>query len=215
VVPQPHQREEVRALDREPAVHLVGGSAGLGRAFARILDRQRGGDDHHLAHAAVALRLQHHPAEAGIDRQPGESPADRRQPAGTRAGRDAGLGREGRAELLQQRVPVADRAVVRRLDEREGGDVAEADRGHLQDDRGEVGAQDLGFGERGSRLEVLLAVQPDADAGGDPSAPAGPLVRGCLRHRLDRQPLHLQPEAVPRDARRPRVDDVPDPGNRQ
>ena len=51
-----------------------------------------------------------------------------------------------RAELGQQVEAVLDAARVRRLQERERGDVAEPERDHLQDDRGEVGAQDLRLG---------------------------------------------------------------------
>ncbi len=69
---------------------------------------------------------------------------------------------------------------VGRLDERERGDVAEAERRHLQDDGREVGAQDLRFGEGGPRLEVLFRVEADADAFGHTAATPGTLAGGCL-----------------------------------
>ena len=119
-----------------------------------------------------------------------------------------GCRRLHRAELLEQQVAVADRAAVGRVEERERGDVAETQGGHLQDDRGEVGAQDLRLGERWAIGEVVLVVEADADARRDAAAAAGALVRRGLRDRLDRQPLHLQPMAVARDARRARVDHV-------
>ena len=81
-----------------------------------------------------------------------------------------------RAELLQQLHAVGDVALVGRLDEREPPDVAEPQRRHLQDDRGEVGAQDLGVGEHRPRLVVLLGVETDRDAGLDAAAPARALV---------------------------------------
>ena len=36
---------------------------------------------------------------------------------------------------------------------------------HLQDDRGQARAQDLGLGELGAPVEVLLGVEADRDAG--------------------------------------------------
>ena len=119
------------------------------------------------------------------------------------------------AELLEQRHAVAHVAPVRRLDEGELLDVAQAQRGHLQQHRGEVGAQDLGLGELRAGEEVLLAVQADADAVGDAPAAAGALGRRRLADRLDGQPLHLGPVAVAGDARGAGVDDVPDAGHRQ
>ncbi len=104
---------------------------------------------------------------------------------------------------------------VGRLDEREPGDVAEPDRGHLQDHRGEVRPQDLGVGELGSGVEVLLGVQPDADARRHPTATPSPLVCRRLRDRLDRQALHLQSSAVARDPGGSGVHHVPHTGHRE
>ena len=143
VVPQPHVGEEVGSVDGEPAVQFVGRLAMFRRSLAGILDRQRGRDHEHLADTAVALRLDDHAAEAGVDRQP-------RQPRAQRGETPVRLAvdRVGdRAQLLQQCEPVADRPRVGRVEEREGGHVAQAERRHLQDDRCEVGAQDLGLGE--------------------------------------------------------------------
>ena len=72
------------------------------------------------------------------------------------------------------------------------------------------GAQDLGVGEGRPLLEVLLRVEPDRDpVAGAPGAP-GALVGAGLADRLDRQPLHLRPHAVARDARGAGVDHVLD-----
>ena len=57
--------------------------------------------------------------------------------------------RDRGVQLLQQRDAVADLAAVRRVEEREVLDVAEAERLHLQDHGREARAQDLGLGERG------------------------------------------------------------------
>ena len=125
-------------------------------------------------------------------------------PAGGRCAVSVGRSpspRRQRPELAQQPQTVVDLAGVRRLDEREGGDRAQVGGGHLQDHRGQVGAQDLRLGELRPAEEVLLVVQPDADPGRDPAAATGALVGRGLGDRLDRQPLHLRPGGVARDPR--------------
>src|SRR5262249_60244149 len=89
--------------------------------------------------------------------------------------------------------PDAGRDVARgrRIHEREVRALAEVERRRLQDDRGEAGAQDLRVGELRPRAEVLLAVQPDADAVGGPPAPALALVRRGPGDRLDAPPRPL------------------------
>ena len=79
VAPQVQVGEEVRRRVREAGMELVGVAALLGRALAWILDRQRGGDDDHLAGAAELVGLQHHATEAGVDRKPREIAPQRRQ----------------------------------------------------------------------------------------------------------------------------------------
>ena len=120
-----------------------------------------------------------------------------------------------RAQLVEQGDAVGDRAPVRRVEERERADVAEPERGHLQDHRGQVGPLDLRLGEPGPGLEVLLGVEPDADAVGGTPAAALALVGAGLRDRLDRQPLHLGPGAVAGDPRGAGIDHVPDAGHGQ
>ena len=71
VVPECHERQEVRAGLGEAAVHRVGRFPGVGRSLAGILDRQRRGDDQHLAHAAALAGGEDHPAEARVDGQLG------------------------------------------------------------------------------------------------------------------------------------------------
>ena len=159
VVPQLHAARGSRSPRRGTGGAISSAACRcLGRALARVLDRQRGGDHHHLADAAVALGLEHHPAEPGVDRQARQAAAERRQPA---------LPASRRARARARRAPRAARtpsridAAVGRFDERERGDVAEAERGHLQDDRREVGAQDLGLGE----LRPLRRSRPRRTAG--------------------------------------------------
>ena len=111
------------------------------------------------------------------------------------------------------RHAVGDGAGVGRLDEREGRHVTESERGHLEDDRRQVGPQDLRLGERGPAVEVLLGVEADAGAGCDAAAAAGPLVGRRLRDRLDGQALHLRAAVVAGDASRAGVDDADDAGH--
>ncbi len=203
VVPEGEHRQEVRVGVGEASVHLVRLGLVVGRPLADVLDRQGGGQDHDLPHAGLVAGLQDHAAEAGIDGQPGQATPH----LGQRA-----VGAHG-PQLDQQGDGVADGVGVGRVDERERLDVAEPQRGHLQDDRRQVGAQDLGLGELGPAGEVVLVVEPDADAGRHTAAPTGPLVRRRLADRLDGQPLDLGAAVVARDAGGARVDDVAHAGH--
>ncbi|MND85517.1 hypothetical protein D3C80_774450 [compost metagenome] len=69
IIPQIHKREEIRLFVLETTVHLIGSLLFIHRTLARILNRERGGDNHRLAHTAVFLRLQHHTCQTRIDRQ--------------------------------------------------------------------------------------------------------------------------------------------------
>ena len=213
VAPEVQPGQEVGGRVLEAGVQLVRLRLLLQGPLAGVLQRERRGDDQDLADAPEPLGLQDHPAEPRVDRQPGQPPAHLGQPRPAppvgRACRDHG------AELLEQLHARRDVAPVGRLDEREATDVAEPERGHLQDDGGQVGAQDLGVGEGGPGLEVLLGVEPDRDAGLDPPAATGTLAGRRLADRLDREPLHLGLQRVARDPRQPGVDDVPDAGHGQ
>ena len=157
----------------------------------------------------MRLRLEDHPPDARVDRQPGQPATHRGEP---HLGIRAGGAIEG-AELLEEGDAVSDGPCVGRLDEGESGHVAEAQCGHLQDDRRQVRAQDLGLGEGRATRKVLLRVEADADARSHPTAPPGPLVGGGLRDGLDRQPLHLGAAVVARDPGRSGIDDAHDPGD--
>src|ERR1019366_1302750 len=103
---------------------------------------------------------------------------------------------------------VSDLTRVRRLKEGEAGDIAQSQRGHLQDDRSQVGAQDLGVRELGSGLEILLGVQPDADPVRDTTTAPSALACTGPGDRLDREALHLGALAVSRDTGGPGVHDI-------
>ncbi|MGX1243426.1 hypothetical protein RKD46_004530 [Streptomyces pseudovenezuelae] len=205
VPPEIQIGEEVAGLVLEAGVLLVGLGLLVGRALTRVLDGQRGGYDHHLADTAVLVGLQDHACEPRVDGQLGELAAGVGQPLAYVL-----LRRVQRAQFLEELDAVADVAVVRRVDEGELLDVAEAGRGHLQDDGGEVRPQDLGVRELRAGVEVLFAVQADADAVGGTAAAALALVGAGLRDRLDGQPLDLGAMAVAGDAGEAGVDDVLD-----
>src|SRR6201999_168159 len=172
VVPQMQDGQEVRAGLGEPRVLGVRRLPGISRALPYVLHRQCGGDDQYLADAAVPARLDDHAADPRVDRQVGQLTADLAQPPPVVAGPARRVG----PELLQQPDAVGHVALIRRVDKREVGHLAQVQGGHTQYDRGQVGAQDLRVGEPRPRLEVLLAVQPDTDAVRGAPAPALALV---------------------------------------
>ena len=202
VLPQVHPGQEVRARVGEPGVRGVGLVGLVGRPLPGVLGGEARRDDGDLVQAAELVGLEHHAPDAGVDGQARQPASGLRQP-----GRVAV---DQRPELGQQPDAVAHREPLGRVDERELLDRPELRAGHLQDHRREVRALDLRVGELRARVEVVLGVEPDADAVRDAPAPPGALGGRRLRDRLDRQPLHLGPPRVPRDAREARVDDVAD-----
>ena len=185
----------------------VGLAALLGRTFAWILDRQRRRDDDHLARAAEPVGLQHHATQARVDRKPGEIAPERCERLSGR--------RIESPQLVEQRDAIAHLAAVGRVEKGECLDVAQSERGHLEDHAREIRAQHLRVGELRPRVEVLLRIEPNANPVRDAPAAARALIGRRARDRLDRQPLHLQARAVTRDPREPGVDDKADAGNRQ
>jgi len=127
--PQLEIREELGLLVLPFRVRLVRGARLFLRAFARVLHRQRGGDDQHLLQTAILPRGENHAADLRVERKRGQLMADRRQFL-------AGL--VDRAQLGQQLIAVGDHARQRRLEEGEGIDIAEVQRLHAQDDAGQA-----------------------------------------------------------------------------
>ena len=120
-----------------------------------------------------------------------------------------------RAEFLKQGVAVGDGGGRGRLDERKRLDVAQVERLHAQNDLGEVGALDLRLRERRARIEILLRVEPDANACLHAARAAFALVGAALRNRLDRQALGARARVVTADARQPGINHIADAGNGQ
>lgn len=205
VAPHVQEREEIARLVLEPGVVLVGLRLLVRGPLARVLDGQRRRDDHDLADAVVLVGLDDHAGQARVHGELGELAAHRREPL-----LGVLLRRVQRAELLEQLDAVADVAVVRRVDEGELLDLAEAGRGHLEDDGSQVRAQDLGVRELGTGVEVVLGVEPDADAVRGAAAAALALVGAGLGDPFDGQALHLGAVAVAGDPGGARVDHVLD-----
>ena len=111
---------------------------------------------------------------------------------------------------MQEQQPVANGLLVRRLDEGEIVDVAQAQGDHLQHHGGQIGAQDLRVGELGAGFEVVLRVQADGHAVGDTAGAAGALVCGGLGDLLNGQALDLGARGVTRDTRQAGVHHVVD-----
>src|SRR5690606_9184057 len=164
--PKVDQRGEVRVYILPLRVRLVGGLLAIHRSLARVLHRQRGGDDKDFLKTALLGALQHHAPQARVDGQARQLPAD---------GRDLAFA-VNRRQLLQQVEAVADGLAVWRLDKGEVLDAAQAQVQHLQDYRRQVGAQDLRSGKFRAPEKIFLAVQTNANARLDPPATALALV---------------------------------------
>src|SRR6266498_3608772 len=77
----------------------------------------------------------------------------------------------------------------------------------------EMGALDFRLGKRRAGVEILLGIQPDANAGFDTTGAAFALVGAALRDGFHGQPPGAGARAVAADAGEARVDDVADAGN--
>ncbi len=86
-VPDFQQREKIRLRIGKAFVRGGGGVFVVERPFARILNAQAGGDDEQFARGVFVLRLQQHPAQRRINRQPREIVAELRQLARCRRAR--------------------------------------------------------------------------------------------------------------------------------
>ncbi|CAB4928564.1 unannotated protein [freshwater metagenome] len=175
VLPQLHVRQEVRILDGETGMLLVCSLLVLGGTLPHVLNRQRRHHHQRVTKRSVAVGLDQHSCHSRIDRKGGQFAADRGE-----LGSAVLRGRLQCSEFFQQADTVADAAWIGRLDEGKRVDLAQSERGHLQNDRGQIGAQNFRLGELRTRLEVFLRVQPDTDPVGDASAATRPLARRRL-----------------------------------
>ncbi len=203
--PEIEHPDEVRALVREQRMLGIGGFRLVGRSFTRVLDAQERDDRERFVHAARASGLDQDSRQSRVDRQRGHLAPEARDPSIPIHG----------AEFLQQAVTVVEQARVRRVEERKVLRASERERGHLQDEAGQVGPQQFRFRIAGPRDEVVLGIQPDADALALAPATAAALIGARLRHGLDRQALELRARTVAADACESGIDDEPHAGNRQ
>src|SRR6266581_3374775 len=199
-LPEFQPGEEFGALVLPSGMGLVGAAGGFGGALARILDRQRGGDRQNFAQCTLLLSRQDHAADLGVEGELGQFYADLGQLALV----------VDRAKFVEQLVAVADHPRRGRFEEGEILDLAQPQRLHAQDHAGQRRAQYLGIGMRRPFDKVVLAVEPEADAGGDAPAAAGTLIGGRPGDRLDLELLDLVAVGVALDPRQARVDDIAD-----
>ena len=118
-------------------MRLVGLGLLVHGTVAHVLHAERAGDHHHFVQRAAVFGFQDHAAHARVQRQFGERSAN---------------GREfvvvvHRAEFGQQLVAVGNGAALRRLNEGEVFDRAQAQRFHAQDHGSQRAAQNLGVGK--------------------------------------------------------------------
>ena len=80
----------------------------------------------------------------------------------------------------------------------------------MQNNRRQVGAQNLRVGKLRTRQEVVFRIKTNTDPFGDAAAAALTLVSRRLGNRLNRQALYFSPEAVAADTRGAWIDNVLD-----
>ncbi len=198
--PELEPAEKFGALVAELAMRFIGCLLRLGGTFARVLHRQRRGDDQHFGQRLAVAGFENHAADTRVQRQSGKLAAQR----GER------IAVVHRAQFGEQLVAVGNRLARRRLDERKLLDGIQPQRLHAQNDGGQRRPLDLRRGEARPLGELGFVVQPDAHAVGHPAATAGALLRRRLADGLDLQHFHLVAVAVALYPRQTSVDDVAD-----
>ena len=192
--------DEFTLLVIELGMRLVGLRLLVHGTVAHVLHAERAGDHQDLVERLPVLGLQDHAADARVQRQLGQRPADRCEFVVV----------IHRTQFGQQLVAVGNGAALRRLDEGKAFNRSQVQRLHAQNHRRQRAAQNLGVGKAWPARKVGLVVQPYADAISHPAAAPGALVGGRLRDRLDHQLLDLVPETVALDARRACINHVSD-----
>ena len=171
IIPQIYKREEVGFFVVEATMFFVRCLLFIHRTLARILNGERGRDNHRLTHAAMFLRFQHHTRQTWVDRQLRELATERRQFIG------AGLFIRGdRAQFFEQTHAILDIAFIRCFDKRERSDIAQPQRGHLQNNRGQVGTQNLRIGKLRAREEIVFGIETNTDPFGHTTTAAFTLI---------------------------------------
>ena len=204
-LPQLERADEFAALVIKLGVLLVGLGLLFQRPVTHILHAECRGNHQCLVERAAFLCLQQDAAHARVQRQAGQRLACACQL----------LVVIDRAQLIEQLVAIADRLGARCFQKREMLHLAQMQRLHAQDHAGQRRAQDFRIGKRLATGKILLVIQADADAVGNPAATAGTLVGCRLADRLHQQLLDLVAIAVALDARGTGIDHVADAWHRQ
>ena len=211
-VPDIQGGQEVARRVVIPGMEAIGFLPFLLGALARILEGEEG-DDHQNRRQGVGrgvlARLENHPAQADVDGDPGQFPAQGGQS-------DLAPGPGHGLEFGQFVEAVGDRPCVRWVDEPETGYIlgglCHAYREHMENHRPQRSAQNLRIRESGSCIVVVFAVQADGNAIGHASTAPGPLVGGCLGNGFDGKPLHFGRLGIPADPGHARVHHIADAG---
>ncbi len=128
VVPQIHQRKEIRLFVVKAAMFVIRRLLFVARALTRILNRQTRSNHHHFFQTAKTRRFQNHACQTRVDWQASQFAANVSQTFL----RIVGIGIDG-AQLFKQAHAILNVALIRRFHKRECFNVAQSQRSHLQD----------------------------------------------------------------------------------
>ena len=120
-----------------------------------------------------------------------------------------------RAEFREQLISGVDAAWAGRFEEWEGVDIAQAQRLHAQNNRGERGAQNFRCRVFRARVVIGFAVKPNAHAAGDPPATPGTLLRRGARNFFHLQLIDFAALAKAIQPRQAAVDNIADARHRK
>ena len=168
------------------------------RAFAWVLNRQSRHDYQHFLHAIVFFCRQQHSADFRVNGQPCHLFAELGQLI---------LLIDG-TQLQQHLKTIVDITLIRRFKKWKRGHIAQLQRGHAQNHRRQIAADDFGVGKRGALVKVFFRIQTHGHTSRYTTASTGTLACRRLRDFFHMQLFDFGTRGIAFHPRQTGIDDI-------
>ena len=204
-LPEFEVAEKIRVLIAKLHMSGIGRLLLLKRPLTRILNRKCRRDNQHFFLHPFIRRGNDHPRKTRINGKTRKLSAQRREFQLL----------VNSSEFQEGLVAVRDELGAGPVDKWKCLNGPQAQSFHLQNHGRKIGAKNFRFGKQGTCQKILFGIEPNAHAGGNTPATPHPLIRRCLRNRLNRQTLDLAARSVAGNAGKTGINDITDAGNSQ